>query len=57
LQGEFSLRLTRNGRTVQQGSRYTFTEMTQPLLARRAAEELRRDRTWFTALRGKTNEQ
>ena len=48
LQGEVSVALLRNGRTLLNTDQYIITEMTDALIVRRVVERLQRDQAFFT---------
>jgi hypothetical protein len=50
LTGEVSIALRRGSQVLRRGGPYRLTEMTRPLLVRRASEALESDREFFTAL-------
>ncbi|MDR2785828.1 MAG: CsgG/HfaB family protein [Treponema sp.] len=50
LKGELSLVLNRGSQALRRAGPYTVTELSLPLLVRRAAEELQKDRAFFMAL-------
>jgi hypothetical protein len=55
LEGEITVALLRGAQVLRRAGPYRVTEMTLPLLVRRAAEQMQKDRDFFTALNGTLN--